>query len=216
MRPVLLLLILLAAVAVGCAVEEDPAVPTAPSASTEVPPTEAVGEDTDPTPGGDAPTVVTGTRVPPPPARGIDPAIGTTVPVVEGFTPDDEPVTLGAQGQAQAVVFLAHWCPHCQAELPLIADWVEEGLLPAEVQLVAVSTAEDPSRPNWPADQWLEDEGFPGKVLVDSGATAAEAWGLGGVPMWTFVDDTGTIVQRHAGPISAAQFERGPALASSD
>lgn len=56
------------------------------------------------------------------------------------------------------------------------------------VELVGVSTFHDPSRPNWPPDEWLQAEAFPGDVLVDHDGTAAQAYGLQGTPMWVFVD----------------------------
>lgn len=173
-------------------------------------------QGSDATLGVETATVVEGTPLAPPPAGGVDPAIGAQAPVVEGSTPDGDSITLGGEGQAQAVVFMAHWCPHCQAEAPLIADWVDEGLLPDDVQLVAVSTRHDPARPNWPPDEWLEGEDFPGPILIDGDDTVAEAWGLSGTPMWTFTDDTGAVVQRYSGQIDAERFEQGAALAAGE
>ncbi len=143
-----------------------------------------------------------------------DAAVGVTAPVVQGQTFDGEAVTIGGEGRAQAVVFVAHWCPHCQEELPLIAGWVEDGLLPADVELVGVSTFHDMARPNWPPDEWFADAGFPGLTLVDATDVAATAWGLSGTPMWVFTDDNGTVVARYSGQIDAEQFAEGAALAA--
>lgn len=122
-------------------------------------------------------------------------------------------MTIGEPGQAQAVVFLAHWCPHCQDEVPIIGEWANEGLIPEDVQLVGVSTLQDPASTNWPPTDWLEGEEFPGVVLYDGDDTAAEAWGLSGTPMWAFTDADGQIVARYSGQIDQTTFEEGIALA---
>ena len=135
--------------------------------------------------------------------------VGLTVPDATGFSPDGEEVTIGATGTAQAVVFMAHWCPHCQTEVPLVVDWVSRGLLPDDVDLVAVSSRHDPARPNWPPDEWLEREDWPGELLIDHDDSVADAWGLQGTPMWTFVNPDGTIAARYAGQIDEAAFTQG-------
>lgn len=153
------------------------------------------------------PATVEGAALPAPPVEGTDAALGATAPTVAGSTPDGGSVTIGEDaGTAQAVVFMAHWCPHCQEEAPLIADWVDEGLLAEGVELVAVTTRHDPARPNWPPDAWLEDVAFPGEVLVDGDDAVATAWGLGGTPMWVFTDAEGTVVARFSGQIDADTF----------
>ncbi|HUG83089.1 MAG TPA: TlpA disulfide reductase family protein [Euzebya sp.] len=162
------------------------------------------------------PATVSGDAIPPATGAGgpQDPAVGTTVPDVTGSTVDGDVVELGATGTPQAVVFMAHWCSYCQIEAPLIADWVDDGRLAEGVDLVAVSTRQDRARPNWSPVEWLEREGFPGPVLIDPDDAVAEAWGLQGTPMWTFVDGEGTIVARYAGQITPDQFAEATALAS--
>ncbi|AXV06198.1 hypothetical protein DVS28_a1505 [Euzebya pacifica] len=161
-----------------------------------------------------AATADDGSVLPDIPQAGADPAIGTEAPVVVGYEPDGTALAIGGEGAPQAVVFMAHWCPHCQEELPLIGDWVADGQLADGVQLVAVSTLHDPARPNWPPDEWLASEDFPGEVLVDSDGAAAEAWGLSGTPMWVFTDADGTVVARYSGQIDAERFAEATALAA--
>ncbi|WP_370325226.1 TlpA family protein disulfide reductase [Euzebya sp.] len=157
------------------------------------------------------------TALPPATSAGADDAaVGMDAPDATGFTPEGDPITIGAEGQAQAIAFMAHWCPHCQEEAPLVADWVEEGLVADGVEIVAVSTFHDPSRPNWPPDEWLEREGWPGQVIVDSEDAIADAWGLQGTPMWTFVNAEGEVVARYAGRIEPEQFEQATALAAGE
>ena len=44
-----------------------------------------------------------------------------------------------AAGQPTLVVFLAHWCPHCQAEVPVIVKAIADWTIP-EIRAVAVAT----------------------------------------------------------------------------
>lgn len=143
------------------------------------------------------------TPVPPPPVSGADPAVGVAAPVVDGFTPDGEPLRIGDGDGPQLLAFMAHWCPHCQRDVPAAVDWVEAGGLPDGVRLVAVSTLHDPARPNWPPDEWLAREGWPGPVLVDSTDAVAEAYGLAGTPYWVLLDADGRVVARASGELGA-------------
>lgn len=135
--------------------------------------------------------------------------VGMDAPVASGPSPDGGEVTIGAGGEPEVVLFLAHWCPHCQDEVPVVVEWVEQGVIGDGVRLIGVSSRHDPARPNWPPDEWLEREAWPGEILVDHDDSVADAWGLQGTPMWTFVDADGIIQARYAGTITQAQLEEG-------
>ena len=47
-----------------------------------------------------------------------DPARGAVAPVLKGFAFDGTPLTIAPTGKPMMVVFLAHWCSHCNAEVP--------------------------------------------------------------------------------------------------
>jgi thiol-disulfide isomerase/thioredoxin len=64
------------------------------------------------------------------------------------------------------VVFVAHWCPHCQAEVPRIVALAKAGKV--SVPIVGVATGTDASAPNYPPSAWLQREGWPYPVLVDT------------------------------------------------
>lgn len=132
---------------------------------------------------------------------GADPAVGVMAPVVTGASFDGTPVTIGP-GQPTLVAFVAHWCPHCQAEVPRIVDWLASGDVPAGLEVVAVSTSATSTRPNFPPSAWLEDEGFDQPVLADDVvATAAQAFGLQGFPMLVLLDADGTVLWRVDGEL---------------
>ncbi|MEX2324582.1 MAG: TlpA disulfide reductase family protein [Nitriliruptoraceae bacterium] len=129
-----------------------------------------------------------------------DPARGTPAPQVRGVDFDGQPVVVGQPGRPQLVSFMASWCPACQQELPEIVAWLDAGRLPADVDFVVVSTLLDDSRPNWPPQPWLDDEGYAGPVIVDdTDSTIAHAFGLSATPFWVAIDAQGQVVFRAAG-----------------
>jgi thiol-disulfide isomerase/thioredoxin len=133
-----------------------------------------------------------------------DPAVGEVAPTLTGSAPDGTPVTVGgATGEPTLIAFLAHWCPHCQRELPLLVDLEQQGAFDG-VRTVAVLTGTDPDAPNYPPAPWLVDEGWSGDVLVDDEATsAAVAYGLAGYPFLVVLDGDGQVVARTSGELPA-------------
>ena len=84
-----------------------------------------------------------------------------TPPTLTGEGFDGEPVTIEpGGGTPMVVVFAAHWCPHCQAEIPIIQDWIDEGNLPEDVQVNLVSTGVQADQNNYPPSEWLAQEGL--------------------------------------------------------
>jgi thiol-disulfide isomerase/thioredoxin len=139
-----------------------------------------------------------------PPGQGEDdPAIGTPVPTLRGRDYEGNEVTIApGTGGPMMVVFLAHWCPHCNAEIPVLLEWQESGEMPDELQISGVSTAATPDRPNYPPDQWLQEKGWAWPVLADDDQlTAANAYGVTGFPYFVIVDADGNVVVRNSGEI---------------
>ena len=138
-----------------------------------------------------------------------DPAVGTKAPALNGVSFDGTPVSITpGDGRRYLVLFLAHWCPHCQAEVPRLVDWYESGAVPDYLNVVAVSTAVASDRPNHPPSEWLERERWPWPVLVDSDSfEAAAAYGQSGFPYFALIDEDGTVLVRFAGEIETPQLE---------
>ncbi|HET9444456.1 MAG TPA: TlpA disulfide reductase family protein [Acidimicrobiales bacterium] len=136
-----------------------------------------------------------------------DPAVGRAVPEVRGAAFDGTPVEIVADGRPKLVMFVAHWCPHCQEEVPVIVDWLAAGA-PQGVDLVAVSTAVSADQPNYPPSAWLEDEGWTVPTLADDAdQTAASAFGLTSFPYFVAVGSDGTVAARAAGEKTVAELE---------
>lgn len=133
-----------------------------------------------------------------------DPAIGMTAPVITGKGFIGNTVTTESTGTPMMLIFLAHWCPHCQREVPLLVEWSKSGKVPSGIDIIAVTTGTNPTNPNYPPSEWLAREEFPAlwPVIADSkDATAGDAFGLGGYPYFVLVDGNGKVVKRMSGAI---------------
>lgn len=139
-----------------------------------------------------------------------DPAVGLQVPTLTGQSFDESEVTIdGGDGKPKLVVFLAHWCPHCQNEVPLIQDWIDSGDVPDDLDIYAVSTGVDSNQPNYPPSRWLASEGWTPPILLDDdGQSAASSWGLTGFPYFVFVDAEGKVWQRGSGEVPIEDLKR--------
>ena len=154
------------------------------------------------------PLTISGTPLPElPESGGADPAVGQTIPEATGQSFDGSPVAIRSDGRAKLILFVAHWCPHCQKEIPLLADWLESNALPNGVDLYTVSTGVDSKRPNYPPSAWLKNEGWKAPTLADSDdGKAAEAYGLSAFPYFVAVDGAGKVVARTTGEITTDDF----------
>ncbi len=115
------------------------------------------------------PVTVDGTPLPAPPESGADTAIGLTPPTLHGSTFTGAPIDIvPGGGRAKMVVFLAHWCPHCNNEIPVIQRWAATGGQPDNLDIVGVSTSADVQRENYPPSKWIVDKKWTWPVLADS------------------------------------------------
>lgn len=142
-----------------------------------------------------------------PPPGTADPAVGQAIPTISGIGLDGAAMTIGPDDGALAIVVVAHWCPHCRAEVPVLADWLASNQVPDGVDVVTVSTGIDPARPNYPPSAWLEREGWNEPTLVDDASSSAlAALGLNSFPGFVFVNADGTVAQRLTGEISVQSW----------
>lgn len=137
-----------------------------------------------------------------------DPAVGIAAPQIigEDFEANEVVIDPG-DGDAHVIVFAAHWCPHCQQEVPLIADWIAEGNLPDGVQVSLVSTAVRQGSSQYPPSRWLQSADWENTVVLDnpnSGALAA--YGAGSFPYIVYVDADGNVAARSSGALPIDDF----------
>lgn len=136
-----------------------------------------------------------------------DPARGKVAPGLRGAAFDGSSLAIGP-GKPKILVFLAHWCPHCQAEVPRLAAWLAENGPAEDVQILAVATSTSKDRPNYPPSVWLAREGFDVPVMADDESfAAARAYGLSSFPYFVALDSANKVVARTSGELEIDQFE---------
>ncbi|HKJ56303.1 MAG TPA: TlpA disulfide reductase family protein [Nitriliruptoraceae bacterium] len=137
-----------------------------------------------------------------------DEAVGMAAPIVTGqdFFGDD--VTIPVEGESTIISFLAHWCPHCQAEVPLLMEeWIEADL-PEGVNVAAVTTGTREDAANYPPSAWLlADNDWDEPILADTDdAQVASAYGLASYPYFVVVAPDGTVLARTSGELGRDQL----------
>lgn len=137
-----------------------------------------------------------------------DQAIGMPAPEVRGADWNGTPASITNDGRAKMIVFLAHWCPVCQGEVPVVQDWLDSGGLPDGVDFYSVATAVRKTADNYPPSRWLEREGWePPVILDDEAGTARAAFGLSGYPFFVFVTADGAVAARVSGALPAEALD---------
>ena len=135
-----------------------------------------------------------------------DPALGTPGPVLTGADVDGSPVAIGGPGEPRIVLFLAHWCSHCQREVPAVTDYLAAN--DVDVEFLSVATGSNATAPNYPPSVWLEREEWPVPTLYDdASSTAGEAYGLSGYPFWVILDSEGAVQSRFSGEVTDEQLQ---------
>lgn len=130
-----------------------------------------------------------------------DLSVGMPAPVVRGESFDGTAMVIGEPtGNPTMIVFLAHWCGHCNAEVPELIGLEEAGLIPEGLDVVGVSTAAAADRDNYPPSQWIIDKGWPWPTMADDEIqTAISAFGGTAFPFTVVLDADGTVLARKSG-----------------
>jgi thiol-disulfide isomerase/thioredoxin len=129
-----------------------------------------------------------------------DTAVGMIAPEVRGFDFEGNPVAVTNDGRAKIVLLVAHWCPYCREEVPVVRNWIDTSTLPEGVDVYSVVTLTDFTRGYYPPRTWLEQEAWNVPLIVDDNLdTTAQAFGLNAVPFWVLINADGTIAGRAAG-----------------
>lgn len=150
--------------------------------------------------------VVDGAALPSLDDSAVDPAVGTAAPVVNGQSFDGTEVVIGGTTEGPTMlVFLAHWCPHCNDEIPELLALDGAGDLPADLDVVGISTAVDADGDNYPPSEWIVDKDWNWPVLADTATSEAfQTYGGSGFPYTVMLDANGDVLARKSGSSSAA------------
>ncbi len=139
---------------------------------------------------------------------------GLPAPLLSGLDFEGDAVTIDpAANGPYMIVFLAHWCPHCNAEVPRLLDWKGSGAVPPDLNVIGVATAVSESAPNFPPAQWFSDKGWSWPVIVDESTgdlqagVAALEYGATGWPYFVIVGADGLVKARASGEITIADLQ---------
>ncbi len=156
------------------------------------------------------PVEVVGSALAPFATANGDPAVGQVAPTLNGLSFDGTPISVTpGDGRNYMVVFLAHWCPHCNAEIPQLIKWKESGSVPEGLEVIGISTSVASDRPNYPPSAWTLAAGWPWSIMADSaGMDAATAYGVTGFPFFTVIGEDGTVKVRASGQVEAEVLDQ--------
>jgi cytochrome c biogenesis protein CcmG, thiol:disulfide interchange protein DsbE len=138
-------------------------------------------------------------------AGGEDPAVGQRAPVLTGEGFDGQAITTAPDGGPVMIVTLAHWCPHCNNEIPRLIELNDAGRLPESLRVVGLSTSVAADQPNFPPSEWIVDKEWPWEIMADyldfdtDAYIGAGALGVSAFPFVTIVDADGNVVVRWSG-----------------
>ena len=152
---------------------------------------------------------MTGEALPEYTGEPVDAAVGMASPVVTGEQFDGEAISIGGPSDGpQLLVFLAHWCPHCNAEIPELIELNDAGEIPDDLNVVGISTAVASDRPNYPPSEWVVEKGWPWPTMADDAQSSAFIdFGGAGFPFLVIVDTDGTVLARQSGESSSEQIK---------
>ena len=144
--------------------------------------------------------VITGDVLPPYSGENDDNiAFGLKAPLFSGPDQYSNIVSLEKDGNAKALIFLAHWCPHCQREVPAVQEYIDTMGVPDGIDIIAIATSIDKGRENYPPTEWLAREGGTELQIYDIDKKIGDAYGLNAFPYWVFLDKELKIIARRTG-----------------
>ena len=131
----------------------------------------------------------------------MDVASGLPAPLFSAPNENSEIVSLDKNGNAKALLFLAHWCGYCQTEVPVVQNLINTVGVPSGVEIIAIATSIDRGRENYPPQKWLSDEGWSETQIYDLNREIGTAYGINAFPYWVFLDKDLNVVVRKTGNI---------------
>lgn len=141
-------------------------------------------------------------------AASFDNAIGLPAPTLLGSAFDGSPLAVRPGGNPTLVVFLAHWCPACNEEVPHLVEWHNSGRVPENLEVIGVSTSVRVGAANYPPSRWVERRQWPWPVMADSEfSQAGSAYGVTGFPTSVIIGSDGTVLDRVSGVLGLENFE---------
>lgn len=144
------------------------------------------------------------------PNSGIDSASGEMSPKILYKMPGDEIYIEYPENVPTIILFVSHWCPYCQEEIPEVVNWIEEDeIIQKGVNVLLVVTSTDSEKSNYPPDEWLFNEKWQYPVIYDDEENnIAKYFGVSYFPSWVFTENDGVIAFTHAGIITQEELSK--------
>jgi cytochrome c biogenesis protein CcmG, thiol:disulfide interchange protein DsbE len=137
-----------------------------------------------------------------------DTALGRAMPEITGTDYAGNTLAITADGQPKLIVAVAHWCPYCNQEVPILNDWYAAGI-PEGLEVFALSVYADSGRANFPPGTWVEDVAFALPLIADDEArTLVQTLGIPAVPFWVAVLPDGRVALRATGQLDADAIDQ--------
>ena len=136
----------------------------------------------------------------------INISVGLQAPLFSGPDQNSEIISLEKNGKSKILLFLAHWCPHCQAEVPIVQEYIDTFGLPADVEVIGILTSIDRSRDNYPPHDWLVKEAWSETQIYDLDREIGTVYGLNAFPYWVTLDKDLKVVNRVTGKLTPDQI----------
>ncbi|MBC8061285.1 MAG: TlpA family protein disulfide reductase [Clostridiaceae bacterium] len=98
--------------------------------------------------------------------------------------------------------FWATWCPPCRSEMPEIEKLYQE-TKDGDLVILAIDIGED----NKTVTNFIKENQYNFKVLLDEKNEIASAYGISSIPVSLFIDKDGYIVNQQIGAMSLEQMK---------
>jgi thiol-disulfide isomerase/thioredoxin len=109
------------------------------------------------------------------------------------------------EGRPVVLSLWAPWCSHCQAELPVLNDVMQDY---SDVAFVTIVTAIG-DQPGPDAGEFLADNGITAPTAIDdTDRELASAFGLEFFPTLYFIDSDGAVVRQMTGEVDEATLRQ--------
>lgn len=152
---------------------------------------------------------VTGKALVPYSSSGRDPALGCLAPIIDGQNFKGKPVRIGGPTKLPTMVIAgAHWCPHCNEEIPQVSAWLAQDGQGDSFTPVLLSTAVARGQSHYPPKLWVLAVSWTGAIMADSPSDqAAIALGVAAYPTFILLNADGTVFQRFSGQVQLNDLE---------
>ena len=144
------------------------------------------------------------------PQTRIDNFRGINSPVIEFKIPEENIYITYPENTPTIFLFVAHWCPFGQEEIPEVKKWIEDNdILNKGVNVVLIVTSTDSNKVNYPPDSWLYNESWKYPVIYDDSTNSlADYFGVSYFPSWVFTESNGQVAFTHAGKIGLEELTK--------